>query len=114
MKLASVTTTLGLTAVAAFAHINANAQSVTRPKDPGNTSSPSEPNSGPQAMGALRAADAERRRAYMVGIAQAFAKEEIDGSWASSAASRVNYAMDGDEALKAIARKVECRHQTCR
>jgi hypothetical protein len=65
-------------------------------------------------MGTLRAADAERRRVYMMGIAQAFANEEIDGPWASSAALRINFALDGDEGLKGIAHKVECRHQTCR
>jgi hypothetical protein len=75
----------------------------------GDASSPE-----PQSVEAQRAADAERLRDYMVGVAQSFANEKIDPVWASHASARVRSTFEGDEGLSRIAHTVECRAQTCR
>lgn len=62
----------------------------------------------------VRAADAEQRRVYMEGVAQAFGNEKVDASWSSHMSSRVNGALEGDESLRAVAHTVECRDRTCR
>jgi hypothetical protein len=62
----------------------------------------------------VRAADAEQRRVYMETVAQAFGNEKVDASWSSHMSSRVNGALDGDESLRGVAHKVECRDRTCR
>jgi hypothetical protein len=63
---------------------------------------------------AVRAADAERRRTYMAGVAESFAGERVDGVWAGRTSVRVNAALSGDEVLKGFAHDVQCRTQTCR
>ena len=70
--------------------------------------------SDPDDVQAVRAADAERRRAYMASVAESFAGERVDGVWAGRASVRVNAALNGDEVLKGFAHSVECRSQTCR
>ncbi len=68
----------------------------------------------PESVEAQRAADAERRRTYMAGVAQAFANEKVDPAWASRVSARVGATFEGDEMLRNIAHSVECRQQTCR
>ena len=63
---------------------------------------------------AQRAAAAERHHEYVTQVAQAFADEQLEMSWAARATSRLNATLDDDEALRGVARSVECRRQTCR
>jgi len=63
---------------------------------------------------AIRAADAERNRVYMGGVAQSFNKEKTDSAWADNVSARVNAALSSDEALRDIGHKVDCRQETCR
>lgn len=81
---------------------------------PGDASKDSKSPSEVDDVQAVRAADAERRRAYMAGVAESFAGERVDGAWAGRASVRVNAALNGDEVLKGSAHSVECRSQTCR
>jgi len=80
---------------------------------PGDTQAP-ESASANADVAAIRAADAERHHAYMADVAQAFRNEAVDTAWATRAASRVSAAFESDEALRGVARTVECRRQTCR
>jgi hypothetical protein len=68
----------------------------------------------PESVEAQRAADAERRRVYMAGVAQAFGNEKLDPVWANQASTRVSATFEGNEGLRNIAHTVECRQQTCR
>jgi hypothetical protein len=63
---------------------------------------------------ALRAAAAERSRAYVERIAHSFSEEKVDPSWAGYASSHVDAALNGNAALRANVRDVQCRAQTCR
>jgi hypothetical protein len=63
---------------------------------------------------AQRAADAERHREYMAGVAQAFSNERVDPMFAARVSPRVGAAFDSDEGLQGVSRNVECRAQTCR
>lgn len=74
---------------------------------------PAEPASF-QEMQEQRAADLESHRVYMSDVAQSFAAETIDQRWAAQASQRVNAALYDHEALRAAARDIECRTQTCR
>lgn len=67
-----------------------------------------------KAVDAERAAEAERHRVYMAGVAQAFAAEKIDFSWAGYASSRLAATLEDDEVLRTAAHTLECRQQTCR
>ena len=62
---------------------------------------------------ARHAADKERYRAYMAGVAQSFNNEQINPRWASEVAPRVNAALAGDTTLRG-AHSVDCREETCR
>ena len=68
----------------------------------------------PESVEVQRAADAERQRTYMAGVAQAFAGEKVDPKWATQTTSRVSATFEGDEVLRSIEHTVECRQQTCR
>jgi hypothetical protein len=63
---------------------------------------------------AQRAQDAQRRRKYMSGVAQAFADEKVDPAWATGVARRIADAFESDEYLRDRLHNVECRSQTCR
>ena len=87
-------------------------QAVSRPQgdDSKGSRSPNEADD----IQAVRAADAERRRTYMAGVAEAFARERVDGAWAGRTSVRVNAALNGDDVLRGFAHSVECRSQSCR
>jgi hypothetical protein len=92
-----------------------SAQAARPPPRPlADTSKDSKPPTDMDDVQAVRAADAERRRAYMAGVAESFARERVDGVWANRASVRVNAALSGDEMLRGFAHNVECRSQTCR
>ncbi len=80
----------------------------------GGASKDSRSPSDPDEVQAVRAADAERRRTYMAGVAEAFARERVDGAWAGRTSVRVNAALNGDDVLRGFAHSVECRSQSCR
>lgn len=68
----------------------------------------------PKEIEAIRAADAERRRTFIAGLAQSFAEEKTDVRWAGYASSQISAAFEGDATLRAFAHKIDCRTQTCR
>jgi hypothetical protein len=84
------------------------------PAIPANDPKPPQSGLGADDARAIRAADVEQHRVYMTGVAQAFAMEKIDVTWAARATSRVNAALHDHEALRGIAHDVECHTQTCR
>lgn len=63
---------------------------------------------------AERAVEAERHRVYMVGVAEAFAAEQVDLKWAGFASSRLAATLQEDDVLRTAAHDFECRQQTCR
>ena len=73
-----------------------------------------QPDSRVDDVEAGRAVEAERRKEYLAGIAEGFGKERVDDIWAGRASSRISAALDTDDVLRGVARKVECRWQTCR
>lgn len=89
-------------------------QSGARPVIPGADSKPVQSTDDVNDADALRAAEAERHRVYMAGIAQAFTNERVDVAWASRTSSRVGAALDAEQTLRGAARNVDCRQQTCR
>jgi hypothetical protein len=61
-----------------------------------------------------RAEEAERHRDFMLTVQQRFAAERVDINWANRASDRVGSAFSGDDTLRNLSRKVECREQMCR
>jgi hypothetical protein len=85
---------------------------VARPSDSGASSSAQPPTE--LTTEAERAVEAERHRVYMVGVAQAFAAEQVDLKWAGYASSRLVTTLQEDDVLRTAAHDFECRQQTCR
>jgi hypothetical protein len=92
----------------------ASQQSQSASPHGGNAAKPPDSPNDPGDVTAMRAADAERHREYMSGIAQSFTAEKIDSAWASYASTRIGTTLDRDEVLRGVAHNVECRQQTCR
>lgn len=65
-------------------------------------------------IAATRAAEAERHREYVAGVAQSFAAEKVDPHWAGNTAALVENVLAGDPTLRTLAHRLECRERTCR
>jgi hypothetical protein len=61
-----------------------------------------------------RAVAAEQFQGHLDRVAQAFADEKVDRTWANYASSRVSAALNGHVALRSVAHDLQCRSQTCR
>jgi hypothetical protein len=61
-----------------------------------------------------RAADLEQHREYMSSVAERFAAERIDSTWALQMSARIHAAFEDHPALQGLSHDIDCRARTCR